>query len=974
MILEFDENGPLIWPTIEENGVTRPRKYSELTHAEAIQADCDVKETNIILQAVITSRYPTIKNQLRNSSNPRQQTTINDGRVTLQPVHGRRVSFATDPRIAEDQAIQMVITHNAAYQADDLDAYASDCNEINTANVALMVNLSHYGLDVLAEDKVKKDIDEIETINIELDHMVSKLIAKTEYLKQTYKQLYDSIKPTHLRDEVRKLKGKALVDTAITTHTIAPEMPKIDIEPLALKLLNNRTAHSDYLRLTQKQAAILKEVVEHGKSQNRLNNSLDSALDVTPKNTGKRVRFTEPITSSGNTNTKTASSSNLVFNKPMLSSTGVKQSTSASESRPSGNTKKEKIQQTPSRTTIVQHSKLNTNSKLIRVKCNGCILSNNHDLCVLNVINNVNACPKSKSKSVKKTSKRKVFQIVRWYLDFGCSKHMTEDRSQVTNFVNKFLGTVRYRNDYVAKIMGYGNYHNGNVTISRVYYVEGLGHNLFSVGQFCDSNLEVAFRQHTCFICNLEGVNILTRSRGNNLYTLSIEDMMASSPICLLSKASKTKSWLWNRLCKSKKKPYKPKSEETNQEKLYPLHMDLCGPMCVASVNGKKYILIILDDYSRFTLVGISHETYVAHSPQKYYVVERRNHTLIEAARTMLIYAKASLFLWEEVVATTCYTKNRSIIRLRHCKTPYELLHDKIPDLSFLYVFGALCYLTNDSKNLVAPEPAESTSLPSSTTVAPDAPSASNSQILPKTQSIVISNDVEEDNYDLDVAHMNNDSFFAILILENVFEASSSDVIPTVVHATAPKSEHVNKWTKDRPLGNIIGELERPVSTRLQLYEQALFCYYDAFLSSVKPKTYKDPLSQACLIEAIQEELNEFERLEVWELVPSPDKVMVITLKWIYKVKLDELGRILKNKARLVARGYRQEEGIDFEESFAPVDKLDAIRIFFSFAAHMNMIVYQMDVKMAFLNRILREEVYVSQPDGFTDKDNLNHV
>ncbi|GKE72467.1 retrovirus-related pol polyprotein from transposon TNT 1-94, partial [Tanacetum coccineum] len=194
-----------------------------------------------------------------------------------------------------------------------------------------------------------------------------------------------------------------------------------------------------------------------------------------------------------------------------------------------------------------------------------------------------------------------VVQIVLWYLDSGCSKHMTGDRSQLTNFISKFLGTVKFGNDQVAKIMGYGDYQIGNVTISRVYYVEGLGHNLFSVGQFCDSNLEVAFRQHTCFIRNLEGVDLLTGSRGDNLYTLSLGNMMASSPICLLSKASKTKSWLWHR--KSLKKPHKPKSEDTNQEKLYLLHMDLCGPMRVASVNGKKYILVIVDDYSRFTWV-----------------------------------------------------------------------------------------------------------------------------------------------------------------------------------------------------------------------------------------------------------------------------------------------------------------------------------------------------------------------------------
>ncbi|GKD53456.1 hypothetical protein Tco_1286843, partial [Tanacetum coccineum] len=449
------------------------------------------------------------------------------------------------------------------------------------------------------------------------------------------------------------------------------------------RLLNNRIAHSGYLRHTQEQAVILREIVEQGKSQNSINNSLDYAcmytkriqelliiirqtcpsinnssdklVAVTPKNKDKRVRFTEPVTSSGNTNTKTASSSNLVSNKPMLSSTGVKPSTSASGSQPSGNTKKDKIQQTPSSTqknkveahprivksslknkncfvepkgnANVQHSKLNVNSKLLCVKCNGCMLSDNHDLCVLDFINDVNA--RTKSKSVKKSSKRKVWKPTRKvFTNIGYTWRPTgrtftivgnvcpltrittttevplrkptalesdtpkpvvtlvysrKPRKSKTNVpvskpkiiksisANKkepskswgsivsdvpsssldecrssklFSGTVKFGNDHVAKILGYGDYQIGNVMISRVYYIEGLGHNLFSVGQFCDSNLEVAFRQHTCFIRNLEGVDLLTGSQGNNLYTLSLGDMMASSPICLLSKASKTKSWL----------------------------------------------------------------------------------------------------------------------------------------------------------------------------------------------------------------------------------------------------------------------------------------------------------------------------------------------------------------------------------------------------------------------------------------------
>ncbi|GJS79972.1 retrovirus-related pol polyprotein from transposon TNT 1-94 [Tanacetum coccineum] len=216
---------------------------------------------------------------------------------------------------------------------------------------------------------------------------------------------------------------------------------------------------------------------------------------------------------------------------------------------------------------------------------------------------------------------------------------MTGNRSQLMNFVSKFLGTVRFRNDQIARIMGYGDYQLGNVIISRVYYVEGLGHNLFSVGQFCDADLEVAFQKNTCFIRNLEGVDLLSGSRDTNLYTISLDDMLKSSPICLLSKASKTKSWLWHRrlshlnfgtlnklakdglargiprlkflkdhLCsayalgKSKKSSHQPKAEDTNQEKLYLLHMDLCGPMRVASINEKRIMTSITAQQTKLDL------------------------------------------------------------------------------------------------------------------------------------------------------------------------------------------------------------------------------------------------------------------------------------------------------------------------------------------------------------------------------------
>nr|GEY80863.1 retrovirus-related Pol polyprotein from transposon TNT 1-94 [Tanacetum cinerariifolium] len=175
-------------------------------------------------------------------------------------------------------------------------------------------------------------------------------------------------------------------------------------------------------------------------------------------------------------------------------------------------------------------------------------------------------------------------------LDTGCSKHITRDRSLLTNSINKFLGTIKFGNDHMEKIMGYGDYKFGNVTISRVYFVEGLGHNLFSVGQFCDSDLEVAFRQHTCFIHNLECVDLLTRYRGNNLYTLSLGDMMAQGLVRGLPKLKFKKDHLCSACAmgKSKKKSHKPKSKDTNQEKLYLLQLDLCRLMRVKSVNGKK--------------------------------------------------------------------------------------------------------------------------------------------------------------------------------------------------------------------------------------------------------------------------------------------------------------------------------------------------------------------------------------------------
>nr|GEV23940.1 retrovirus-related Pol polyprotein from transposon TNT 1-94 [Tanacetum cinerariifolium] len=1232
MILESVENGPLLWPTIENNRVTRPKKYSELSATEAIQADCDVKATNIILQglspevyallsnhkvtkelweriqllmqgtsstkqerecklydefdkfaykkgdhyssqygspyqssqyrshaqsstplsitypsndfqssvhhnvynpssstpqveyaplvhqqsdfsqpdsglivlvfqkgddpvnaidqmmsfltAVVTSRYPPTNNQLRNSSNPRQQATINNGRVTVQPIQGRQNSLAvgtlrpctsgpsgnnlkkqrtvvcynckgeghiskqcTKPKRNRDEAWfkdKYVITNNVIYQADDLDAYDSDCDEINSAKITLMANLSHYvsnnivdvhnpdnvtnnvinqvvqampiseqsnimnqsetkitsdsniipysqyfelklydgsvikktnaivirdseetlmleetelsaeqvfwsqnsvnseepnlstrptqvevpkelpkvsmvnsslkklkyhlaSFDVVVKERTtataitegtnnlfsqqsvlsfdqlfeinelkaqsqEKDmeLEEIETINKELDHRVTKLVIENDHLKQTYTKLYDSIKSSRIRskeqcdDLIKQVNIKSAENSDLNAKLL-----KIDVAPLAPKLRNNRIVHYDYLKHTQEETATLREIVENERLLNPLSTSLDYAckytkriqelliilkqtcpcindfgdklMAVTPVNKTKKIIFTEPITSSGNTPIKTSSSSNVVSNKPMLSFTGVNLPTRARGSQPSGNTKKDRIQQTQSsakknkleayprnvRTSLqnkksvvntkdiasVPNSKLNVNSDLQCVTCNGCLFSDDHDSCILEIINSINA--RIKSKSAKKPLNRKIW------------KPTGKDSFMIQTLKLLFVNTPA----------------------------------LFEI---------------------IEGVDLLSGSRGNNLYTLSLGDMMVSSPICLLSKASKTKSWLWNQrlshlnfgainhlarqglvrglpklkfekdhLCsacamgKSKKKSHKPKSEDTNKEKLHLLHMDLCGPMRIESVNGKKRIV---------ETIHVNFDELTAMASEQ---------TSSGPALHEMTPGTISLGLVPNPTSSTPFVPS--------LRNNWDLLFQQLFDELLTpppSVDPPAPAVIAQITKVIAPEPAELTNSPSSTTVDQDAPSPSKSQTTPETQPPVIPQDVKEYNHDIKISHISNDPFLM----------------------------------------------------------------------------YKDALTQSCWIEAMQEELNKFERIEMY-------KDALTQSCWIEAMQ-EELNKFerIENKACLVARGYRQEEGNNFEEPFASVARLEAIRIFLAYAAHKNMVVHQMDVKTAFLN------------------------
>ncbi|GJR17088.1 retrovirus-related pol polyprotein from transposon TNT 1-94 [Tanacetum coccineum] len=478
-------------------------------------------------------------------------------------------------------------------------------------------------------------------------------------------------------------------------------------------------------------------------------------------------------------------------------------------------------------------------------ECGKCVFNSNHDACVSRYLNDVNArtkkpnvVPISASKPKRKTNKsvatphkktvasdttiqksksyykelyENTNQEWKWWIAKKCPSgykwtqkpHRTkkiwmpkirkEDVStthdgQSQAVVDKFLGTVHFGNDQFALILSYGDLNQGNVTIKWVYYVKGLNHNLFSVGQFCDADLEVAFRKSTCFVRDLQGNDLLTGNRGSDLYTISLQETTSSTPICFMAKASPTQAWLWHRrlshlnfdyitllskkdivtglpklkyvkdqLCsscemsKAKRSSFKSKAVPSSKGRLNLLHMDLCGPMRVASINGKKYILVIVDDYSRYTWTlflrskdetpevlkdfltmiqrnlqaqvisvrtdrgteflnktlhayfkeeGIEHQTSTPRTPEQNGVVERRNRTLVEAARTMLSASKLPLSFWAEAVATACYTQNRSIIISTHGKTAYHIINDRKPSIKHLHIFGCICYITRDGENL----------------------------------------------------------------------------------------------------------------------------------------------------------------------------------------------------------------------------------------------------------------------------------
>nr|GEV38585.1 retrovirus-related Pol polyprotein from transposon TNT 1-94 [Tanacetum cinerariifolium] len=528
-----------------------------------------------------------------------------------------------------------------------------------------------------------------------------------------------------------------------------------------------------------------------------------------------------------------------------------------------------------------------------------------------------------------------IVQICLWIIDSGCSKHMTGNRALLTNFVEKFFGMVRFGNNDFVVIDGYGDVVIGSMTIKEVYNVEGLGHNLFSVGKFYDKGLEVVFRKSTCFVQNEDGVDLVIGDRSSNLYTIALNEVASNSSACLLAKASSSQSWLWhqrlshlnfatiNNLVKNNlvrgllkmkfkkdhlysaceqgkihRKHHKSKMAFASNKPLYLLHKDLCRPMRVESINRKK--LKEKEDIGVF--IGYSKES---DAFRIYNKRTRKIHKSVNVNFDEISEMASKKFSLESSLSNLNETRkslNPTVSQVfkaskKDLKDLFESFYDEYFDSSKIMKSSTMNVETSNvqipsQEEEVFHESFESFQEEySSSSLNDDMQQSPEEVILPQTNTQLISNDMIPNVDEASTSH----NVFNERLEDAYFDASTSFHDPSNVYIFYQPYPHEKKYTKDHPL---------------------------------------------------HKSLN----------------------------KKDESSLVIQNKARLVAVGYSQQEGIDYDETFAPVAQIKAIRLFLAYAAHKDFTVFQMDVKITFLNGILKEEVYVGQPSGFVSKQYPDHV
>nr|GEW30536.1 hypothetical protein [Tanacetum cinerariifolium] len=587
------------------------------------------------------------------------------------------------------------------------------------------------------------------------------------------------------------------------------------------------------------------------------------------------------------------------------------------------------------------------NVNFVCATCDKCVLNNKHDMCVLNSV------AKLFKKIVASESNQKPRNITR---------KLYERVSKACSWWEKFLRTVKFGNDQIAPILGYGDLVQGAITIKQVYYVEGLNHNLFSVGQFCDADLEVAFRKSTCYILDLKGNDLLTRSRGTDLYSITLQDTNCPNPICLMLKRHRLKHGYG-----------------------IVIHLD-------SFLRSKDETPKVLIDFLRLVQRGLQ-----AH-----------------AARKMLSAATVPLFFWAEAIATTYFTQNHSLVIPRHEKTPYHIINDQKLSVKFFHIFGSLCYIVKDGENLNKMKEKGDACIFVGYSTQSRAYRVFNKRTrvivesihvnfdeLPQMASDHVSSDpvpecqtttLEHDSLSPGIqCHQNFTQADRTLTTSNELDLlfspmfdellnGSSQVMSKYFAVTTADSLNQRQQQHTTPLNNhitpestcqVLTQAPTVTSTeninQAEMVEEYAQVENDEFISIFCTLIQDRGETSSRHVDSTRRQLESdgemcmfaltFDRLEVWELVDSPLCKNVINMKWLWKNKHDEDNTVIQNKSRLVAKVYAQKEGVDFEESFAPVARLEAVRLFITYAAYKSFNVYHMDVKRAFLYGPLKEEV-----------------
>nr|GEU66685.1 retrovirus-related Pol polyprotein from transposon TNT 1-94 [Tanacetum cinerariifolium] len=832
------------------------------------------------------------------------------------------------------------------------------------------------------QEKIKNDKSFIENMSKEFRK------EREQYfeIRDLKAQLQDKgIVISELKKLIAKLKGK-YVNTKF-------EKSSVIRQPYAFKI----TAQT----LRQNKKSILKNtnVLAPGmyKLHTKLNQARTSQLSQDSRKTNKRVSFSIgliPTTSVSRPQLK----SNPMGDRVMRNnSQGKKQE--VEDQRRNVKLSKNKTSVTACNDSLNAKT-LNVN--FVSATCDKCVLIDKHDMCVFNsvakplkktVTSESNQKPRNitkklyervskacswwypkftpsgyqwKPKSGQENVNLNLVEIVLFIVDSGCSKHMTRNLKLLINFVETFLGTVKFRNDQIAPILVYGDLVQGAVTIKRVYFVKGLNHNLFSVGQFCDADLEVAFRKSTCYIRDLKGNGLLTGSRGTDLYSITLQDINSPNPICLMAKVTSSQAWLWHRRLShlnfdtinllSKNDMWT--KDETPEVLIGFLRLVQRGLQAqvriVRTDKGTEFLNQTLLAY--FAAEGIHHQTSVARTPEQNGVVERRNRTLVEKPLVKFFYIFGSLcYIVRDgenldkmkEKGNACifvgYSAQSRAYRVFNKRTRVivETIHvnfDELPQMASDHVSsdpipecqrtalehnslspGIQCHenvtqadrtitTSNELDLLLSPmfdellNGSSQVMSKSSAVSTVDAPNQRqqqqtttlNNHITPEStchdptqaKSVTSNENINQVEMVEEYAHVGNDEFINIFYtsVQDKRETSSRHVDSLNMHTFYQHHPSEHRWTKDHPLEQVIGNPSQSVRTRRQLESDS-------------------------------------------EMFDRPLCKNVINMKWLWKNKRDEKNTVFRNKSPLVTKGYAQKEGVDFEESFAPIARLEAVSV-----------------------------------------------